>query len=98
MAVLGQDTVRVMQLQETLLRKLDMLETHQGKVHASLNDMEADALRLFEQEAQGRDPVDNQRLELCDRAISVSESLSRCAFVALPSWHHLGRLDLCMSG
>jgi hypothetical protein len=79
MAVLGQETLRVLKLQETLSKKLDMLESHQGKVHATLIDMEAEAQKLFEQEAQGRDAVDNRRLELFDRAIGISESLSQCA-------------------
>ena len=78
MAILGQDTLRVMKLQESLSRQLDMLDAHQGRVHATLADMEAEAARLFEAEAQGRDAVDNRRLELCDRAIAVSESLTRC--------------------
>jgi hypothetical protein len=81
MAALGQDAVRVAHLQAALVRKLDMLEAHQGKVHAALSDMEAEAQALFDREVQGRDPVDNERLELCDRAIAVSESLSRCAAV-----------------
>ena len=90
MAALGQDTVRVMQLQETLLRKLDMLEAHQGKVHAALTDMEIEAQALFDKEVQGRNPVDNQRLDLCDRALAVSESLARCGIdvfggVAMPA-------------
>ena len=78
MADLGQDTVRVIQLQEALLRKLDMLEAHQGKVHASLGDMETEAHRLFEQEADTGDAVDNERAALASRAIAVSEDLARC--------------------
>jgi hypothetical protein len=79
MARLGQETLRVLKLQETLSKKLDVLEAHQGKVHMMLVDMEAEALKLFEQESQGRDAIDNRRLELCDRAIALSESLSQCA-------------------
>lgn len=76
---LGTETQRVIQMQNGLLKKLDMLEAHQGQVHDALASMEAFAQDLFDREANQRDPVDDRRLHVYDRAVSVSDDLCTCA-------------------
>jgi hypothetical protein len=85
MTQLGQEAVRVAELQGKLLQKLDMLEAHQGDIHKTLDDMENEAGKLFEEEEPFRDPVDSKRIMLYNRAVAVSEQLSQCAPIALPS-------------
>eukprot|EP01025_Chloroclados_australasicus_P026091 TRINITY_DN25924_c0_g1_i2.p1 TRINITY_DN25924_c0_g1~~TRINITY_DN25924_c0_g1_i2.p1 ORF type:complete len:178 (-),score=24.81 TRINITY_DN25924_c0_g1_i2:156-689(-) len=76
---LGQQAQQVVNMQEALDRKLDLLETHQNKVHSALTDMEATATDLFEKETGQRDAVDNRRMQLYDRAVTVSSELTQIA-------------------
>ena len=83
MTQLGQEAVRVSELQENLLKKLDMLEAHQGEIRSTVDDMENEASKLFEEEQPFRDPVDSKRISLYDRAVALSEQLNQC--VSRPS-------------
>lgn len=83
MTQLGQQAVRVSELQESLLKKLDMLEAHQGEIRATLDDMETESSKLFDAEQAFRDPVDSKRISLYDRAVALSEQLSQCVFAIL---------------
>lgn len=78
MTQLGQEAARVSELQEKLLKKLDMLEAHQGEIRTTLDGMERESSKLFEEEQTFRDPVDSKRIALYDRAVALSEQLSQC--------------------
>lgn len=83
MTQLGQEAVRVSDLQEKLLKKLDMLDAHQGEIRTTLDDMEKESSKVFEEEQPYRDPVDSKRISLYDRAVALSEQLSQCALTAI---------------
>lgn len=78
MTQLGQEAARVSDLQKNLLKKLDMLEAHQGEIRTTLDGMEQESSKLFEEEQAFRDPVDSKRVALYDRAVALSEQLSQC--------------------
>jgi hypothetical protein len=91
---LGQEALHVSELQDKLLKKLDLLESHQGEIYKTLTTVEEEAGKMFDDEEPFRDPLETKRINLYERAIKVSEQLNQCVSL-LNSSACLARVLLC---
>lgn len=79
---LGQEALHVSELQDKLLKKLDLLENHQGEIYKTLTAVEEEAGKMFDDEEPFRDPLETKRVTLYERAIKLSDQLNQCASTA----------------
>ena len=81
---LGQEASHVAELQDKLLKKLDLLEHHQVEIYKTLTAVEEEAGKMFDDEEPFRDPLETKRVTLYERAIKLSEQLNQCVPIILP--------------
>jgi len=66
---------RVAGAQDALERQLSILEVHQSQIHDALEDMEREAMDLYEKEPRRHDEVSRERDALFAMAEDVSKQL-----------------------
>jgi hypothetical protein len=69
----------VSELQDKLLKKLDLLENHHSEIFKALSEVEDEASKFFDDEQPFHDPLETKRLSLYTRAVTLSEQLNKCA-------------------
>ena len=75
LAALETEIKRVAGAQDALERQLSILEVHQGQIHDALEDMEREAMDLYEKEPRRHDEVSRDRDALFTTAEDVSKQL-----------------------
>ena len=75
LAALETEIKRVAGAQDALERQLSILEVHQSQIHDALEDMEREAMDLYEKEPRRHDEVSRERDALFTMAEDVSKQL-----------------------